>query len=144
MEVTQALLRTLDVELQRGVGLDLQWYDVLLHVREGGDGLRMTELAEAVVLSKSGLTSLVDRMEASGLIQRQPDPVDRRATRVVLSQEGERRYREGAALHRKVVRRIFTSLVSDHEAAVILETLERVRQELGQYDTAGTDGGGSG
>ena len=130
LTVTQELVQVLDAELQDGVGLGLLQYDVMLHVSEGEGGRRMTGLAEAVVLSKSGLTSLVDRMERDGLLERRPDPDDRRATRVVLSDEGEDRFGEAAAFHREVVHRIFTSRVSDDEAEVILATLERVREGL--------------
>lgn len=128
--VSQELVRALDAALQRGVGLELRQYDVMLHVSEGNGGRRMTDLAEAVVLSKSGLTSLVDRMETAGLLERQPDPDDRRATRVVLSAQGRVRFREAAAHHREVVHRIFTGHVTDAEAEAMVEALERVRRGL--------------
>jgi DNA-binding MarR family transcriptional regulator len=130
LEGHRDLVTALDAELKRRVGLDLQYYDVMVHVIEGGGGRRMTDLAEAVVLSKSGLTSLVDRMERDGLIERRADPEDRRATRIALTKEGEARYREASACHREIVHRIFTSHVTDEEARVIAETLERVRREL--------------
>lgn len=124
--VTEELIRVLDSELQRSVGLDLQQYDVMLHVSEGDQGRRMTELAQAVVLSKSGLTSLVDRMERDGLLERKPDPSDRRATRIVLTAVGADRFREAAACHRDVVHRIFTSHVQAEEALAMVSALERV------------------
>lgn len=132
LTVGQTLVRALDEEMQSGVGLDLQRYDVMLHVSEGAGGRRMTELARAVVLSKSGLTALVDRMEADGLLERRPDPEDRRATRVVLTGEGESRFREASAHHRQVVHRIFIDRVTEEEAVVLSGTLERVRRELGE------------
>ena len=128
--VGQELVRALDAALQHGVGLDLQQYDVMLHVSEGDGGRRMTDLAEAVVLSKSGLTSLVDRMEAAGLLERRPDPDDRRATRVVLSDAGRVRFREAAAYHREVVHRIFIEHVTDAEATAMVDALERVEGVL--------------
>jgi len=112
------------------MGLDLLHYDVLLHVSEGERGRRMTDLAEAVVVSKSGLTSVVDRMEADGLLERRRDPGDRRAIRVVLTPRGEERFREAAEHHAETVRRIFTSLVTDDEAAVIVQVMGRVRQRV--------------
>ena len=138
LEVMQALIQTLDGQLQRGVDLTLQQYDVMLHVSEGSGGRRMTELAEAVVLSKSGLTSLVDRMEVSGLLERRADPKDRRATRVVLTEKGETRFREAAALHREVVRRIFIRHLKEAEAEVITDVLERVRVGL-KEEAAGVE-----
>ncbi len=93
-----------------------------------------------MVLSKSGLTALVDRMEGSGLIERRADPADRRATRIVLSEEGTVRFREAAAFHREVVHRIFTSKVTPAEAVVMLDALERVRRGLGEEGGSGGDG----
>lgn len=128
LEGSRDLLRTLDRELMEGVGMDVRYYDVLLHVAEGEGGRRMTELADAIILSKSGLTSLVDRMEREGLLERRPDPTDRRAILVTLTTRGAERFGEASQLHRALVRQLFTSRVSDEEAAVIVEVLDRVRR----------------
>lgn len=140
METHAGLVQLLDEEMQRRVGLALQRYDLLLHVAEGDGGRRMTELAKAVLLTKSGFTSLVDRMERDGLIERRPDPEDRRATRIALTAEGEERFREASALHREVVHRIFASVVTDEEAMAILHALSRVREGL---QAGEGDGGGN-
>ena len=68
---------------------DLSWYDLLwaLHRAPGG-GLRVNELARAVVLSPTGMSRFVDRLEAEGLVRREPDPEDRRALQVVLTDAG--------------------------------------------------------
>jgi DNA-binding MarR family transcriptional regulator len=81
-------------------------------------------------LTKSGITSLVDRMEAAGLIERRPDPKDRRATRIHLTSTGEQALAQASRHHRKVVRRIWTSRMSEEEAAVIVDVLGRVRAGL--------------
>lgn len=132
LEVHRDLVRYLDEEFREGTGVDLQYYDVMLHVSEGDEGRRMTDLAEAVVLSKSGLTSLVDRMERDGLIARTPDPSDRRATRIVLTPEGERRFGEVSAHHREVVKRIFTSRVTEEEAEVVVDVLRRLQAAIAE------------
>jgi DNA-binding MarR family transcriptional regulator len=130
LEVHRDVVAYLEADFRKGLGLELVHYDVLLHVWESDGGLRMTDLAEAVVLSKSGLTSVVDRMEAQGLIRRQPDAADRRATRIGLTEAGEARYREAAAYHARTVRRIFTSLVTEKEAGVLEDVLSRVRERV--------------
>jgi DNA-binding MarR family transcriptional regulator len=130
LEVHGEAVRVLDRELKRGIDLDLLFYDVMLHISEGSDGRRMSDLAQAVVLSKSGFTSVVDRMERAGLIERRPDPEDRRATRVVLTPAGARRFDEAAEVHRDIVHGIFTSVITDEEARAIVEALERVRRRL--------------
>ncbi len=124
------ITRFLEGELRRGAGIELQYYDVMLHVSEEEGGRRMTELADEVVLSKSGLTALVDRMEADGFVARRSDPDDRRAIRIVLTPLGEERLAKASRHHREVVRRIFTSIVDEAEAAVILDVLQRVRQAI--------------
>ncbi|MDX1675361.1 MAG: MarR family transcriptional regulator, partial [Longimicrobiales bacterium] len=111
---------------------DLLHYDVMLHVSEGEAGRRMTDLADVMVMSKSGLTSLVDRMEAEGLLARHPDPTDRRVTRIVLTAEGEKRFAEAARIHGQMVREVFVSHVDPAEAETIVEVLERVRERMGE------------
>ena len=70
----------------------LSWYDVLLELSAApGCRLRMHELARAVVLSRSGLTRLVDRLAKAGLLRREPDPEDGRGSFAVLTEEGARR-----------------------------------------------------
>jgi len=67
----------------------LGWYDVLLELSRASDRrLRMHELAQAVVLSRSGLTRLVDRLERAGLLRREPTPEDRRGAFAVLTDDG--------------------------------------------------------
>ncbi len=134
LETHGDLLRFLDAEFRENTSVDLQRYDIMLHVSEVPGGCRMTDLAGAVVTSKSGLTSIVDRLEAEGLIERRPDPSDRRVTRIALTKLGEQRFAEATKHHRQVVRRLFTSQVSDAEAQVIVEVLERVRGGLSRTD----------
>ena len=68
---------------------DLTWYDVLwtLH-RADGRRLRIRELADAVVLSSTGMTRFVDRLEAKGLVGREAVPGDRRGAYAVITTEG--------------------------------------------------------
>ena len=69
---------------------DLSWYDVLWALyRQPERRLRVTELAREVVLSPTGMSRLVDRVEAAGCVRREPDPADRRALQVVLTDAGE-------------------------------------------------------
>lgn len=112
------------------ISLELQHYDMMFHIKEASEGMRMTAQANAVVLTKSGLTSLVDRMEASGLIERPPDSRDRRTTRIHLTALGEESLAAASRHHRSVVRHLWTSRVSDEEATVIVDVLERVRAGL--------------
>src|SRR6266700_1734177 len=69
-ESALALIDVLDAELERDAGIPMRWYDALVQLEETPGGLRMNELAERILYSKSGFTRVVDRMEEAGLAQR--------------------------------------------------------------------------
>src|SRR5918996_2976311 len=73
------LITTLDRELVAEQGLPITFFDVLVQLSVAGGRLRMSELADAVVLSRSGVTRLVDRMVRAGLVAREACPHDRRS-----------------------------------------------------------------
>ena len=82
----------LDEELRAATGMDIQTYDTLLQTYEAGDaGIRMTDLARAVSLTKAGLTALVDRLEKRGFSSAN-DPADRRVIRIKLTGMATRRF----------------------------------------------------
>jgi DNA-binding MarR family transcriptional regulator len=125
----------LDDELRDGADLDLQTYDALLHTYEAGKpGIRMTDLAQNVVLSKSGLTTLVDRLEERALLQRFPDPEDRRVTRITLTDRGIETFRDAAKVHVASIQKYFADRLTDDEATVIAEVLERIRRDARSPD----------
>src|SRR5258708_32623073 len=86
-----AVIDHLERELVEARGIPLSWYEVLLRVSEAPvGGVRMQELARGVFLSKSGLTQVVTRMEAAGLIRREVCPSDRRWINAALTPPGQR------------------------------------------------------
>lgn len=94
------LLRRLEGELVREHELPLASYDVLVQLSEAPAGaLRMTELAERVLLSRSGLTRLVDRLVRDGLVERRACPADARGTLAVLTEQGDARLRAAWPTH---------------------------------------------
>ena len=94
------VLRHLESELVAEHDLPLASYDVLVQLSEAPDSrLRMTELAERVLLSRSGLTRLVDRLERDGLVERQACPQDARGTLAVLTPAGLSRLRAAWPTH---------------------------------------------
>src|SRR5437764_12131075 len=81
-----ALVRRLSAELEEEKGLPLAWYEVLLFLSSAPDGrMRMGELADSLLLTPSGVTRLLDRMESDGLVARQRCPRDRRRRHPVLT-----------------------------------------------------------
>ena len=89
LRVHSALVAELDRELEVAHGLPLTHYEVLLYLDVAPDRqLRMTELASSVLLSQSGVTRLVDRLERAGLVVREPCPDDRRGLLASITPAG--------------------------------------------------------
>jgi DNA-binding MarR family transcriptional regulator len=131
-----ALVGRLGEELQDEKGLPLPWYEVLLWLNQAPDGrMRMGELAESLLLTPSGVTRLVDRMEADGLVQRQQCPSDRRGWNAVITPAGRSRLRSAAPVHLRGVDRHFGRHLTDEEADLIADALGRVLQDVSP-DTA--------
>jgi DNA-binding MarR family transcriptional regulator len=120
------VLRELERELAE-TGLPLGWYDVLLQLVEAPDHrLRMADLADRVLLSRSGLTRLVDRLQAEGFVRREPAPGDARGTYTVLTAPGVEALRKAAPVHLAGVRDHWLSHYSDAELRVLGGLLERL------------------
>jgi DNA-binding MarR family transcriptional regulator len=126
LHANAALTAVLGDELEREHGLPVSWYDVLLKLNEAGGRMRMHELAEAILLSKSGLTRLVDRMVDAGYVAREQCPSDRRGLLAVLTPEGKAMLRKAAPTHLQGIEDHFASLVDAREAAVLREVGDRL------------------
>jgi DNA-binding MarR family transcriptional regulator len=126
----EAHARVTDVlgrELRAEESLPLTWYDVLVQLQEApGHRLRMQELADAVLLSKSGLTRLVDRMEREGLVQRAACPDDRRGILAELTETGYETLRRTSSTHLRGVDEHFASRFTPAEAATLTDLLGRL------------------
>src|SRR6266542_3437246 len=102
------VIRTLDAELREEHGLSFSDYDVLLRLARGpGGSLRMTELAERVMLSPSGLTRAVDRLVLSGLVRRERIAGDARVMLGRLTDSGRLALRRAARTHLRGIRQHF-------------------------------------
>jgi len=120
----------LERELAESTGLSLAWYDVLLQLAEAPQRrLRMAELADRALLSRSGLTRLVDRLQAEGLVRREPSPDDARGTYTILTDAGYRRLRDAAPVHLAGVQRHWLQYFDDPELRQLGELLGRVAPE---------------
>lgn len=107
-------------------GLPLDWYDVLLALEYAPEGRRrMGELAEHVLLSRSGLTRLIDRIEAAGLVERHLCPNDRRVFEVALTAKGREAREKSWPIHARAIAEEFGSRYSDEEAQQLGELLVR-------------------
>ena len=106
----------------------LSWYDVLWPLyRAPRRELRMGELnSQVVTISRTGLTRLVDRLEAAGLVRRTPSPEDRRGTVVAITREGSALLRRMWPEYAKEIQRCFVDVLDQDEAARLQKTLHRV------------------
>jgi DNA-binding MarR family transcriptional regulator len=103
-----SLVRTLDAELAREHDLPLSSYEVLLYLNDADGGrMRMSELADSVLLSRSGLTRLVDRLEREGLLKRERCESDQRGLFAEITDDGRRLFAAARQTHLDGVRRLF-------------------------------------
>jgi DNA-binding MarR family transcriptional regulator len=120
------LVRALDDELQDAHGLSLGDYDVLVTLAAApGSRLRMRDLADRVLLSRSGITRRVDRLECAGFVCREPAPDDGRSIEAVLTDAGRQLLRAAATTHLAGIEERFLARYSSAELATIAELLER-------------------
>ncbi len=122
-----AVVRRLERELERAQNLPLAWYDVLLELNSAERRrLRMQELGERAVLSRSRISRIVDEMARAGLVVREPDPTDRRGNWAVLTEAGRARLRAAAPTYLEGIARHFTDHLTPQERTAITTGLERV------------------
>src|SRR5438309_761210 len=131
MEAWQALLhaheqitRQLDSELREEHGLSMSEYDVLLRLARVPEGLRMTELAQRILFSPSGLTRVVDRLAAEGLVARRRDGADARVVLAELTGKGRERLRAAARTHLRGIRQHFTGRLNQAQLRSVAAALQ--------------------
>jgi DNA-binding MarR family transcriptional regulator len=131
MEAHARVTGQLARELQTEEGLQLTWYDVLVQLSEAPDrSLRMQELADRVLLSQSGLTRLIDRLQGEGYVERLRCNEDGRGTFAHLTPAGLEALRRTYPTHLRGVREWFADGLSDEEAAVLARALRRIADGL--------------
>jgi DNA-binding MarR family transcriptional regulator len=127
LRVHATLVSELDDELTERHGLPLSSYDVLVQLDEAGDGrLRLSQLADAVLLSRSGLSRLVTRLEKQGLLEREECPSDARGAFAVITEAGRRRLAEARATHRAGVRERFLDKLGEREMRQLARAWSRL------------------
>jgi DNA-binding MarR family transcriptional regulator len=123
------LIRELDDRMRTEHDFTLGDFDVLVQLAEAETGcLRMFDLAEAVVLSPSGLSRRVDRLERAGLVERNRASADARSIEARLTTDGKRLVARLRKTHRDEVRRCFNDRLSARELKVVGEVFERLER----------------
>ena len=122
-----ALTRALDAQLVAEHGISLSSYEVLLFLADSSEGrMRMSELASSVLISRSGLTRLVDRLERSGLLRREPCGDDGRGYFATITAEGLDLFRAARRTHLAGVREMFLGRFSRAELRSLGSMWERL------------------
>ena len=104
-------------QMRRDHGLTVARYDVLAQLDGAGGRLGLGDLASAIALSPSGLSKLLDRMDASGLIRREPDPDDARAAFATITPRGRELVKNARKGHHALLRRTFAHALTDRDLA---------------------------
>ena len=130
-----SLLKTFEQELQEAEALPLSWYDVLIQLSAASEGrLRMQALTNSVVLSNSGLTRLLDRMERAGLVRREPSPEDRRGYYAIITDQGSQLYSRSKRIHEQGIHEHFTLYLNEADVQALRAVIEKVRHGNGLPD----------
>src|SRR5206468_625916 len=120
------LLRQLETDLESKTGLALADFDVLAQLAIAGGSLRMTELADRALISRSGMTRRVTRLVRERLVRRAPADADARGVVVQLTKSGLNRLTVAAPVHMRGVSDLFLTKLDDQELAVLESALAKV------------------
>ncbi len=122
-----AVVRRLEQELEAGRHLPLTWYDVLLELNAAPDRrLRMQVLSDRVTLSRSRVSRVVDEMVRAGLVRREPDPADGRASFAVITDPGRDALRAAAPVYLDGVDEHVLRVLTPAERTTLERALNRV------------------
>ena len=152
LQAWRALLRAqagvagnLERELMAAEGLPLAWFEVLLVLEQAPQGaIRLQRLMDTVLMTKSGVSRLIDRMEAAGLVARSGCPSDRRGAFAVITDLGREKLRRATPIHAGGIDRHLARVLDAEQAARLRDALSAVADALGGdavfLGCAGVDG----
>ena len=122
-----AAVSEIEADLEERGMVSLTWYDVLLAINSAPGGqLRMGAIAEALVLTRSNATRLVDKLALAGLLQRGSVEEDGRGSAATLTAYGRRALRRAWPVYAAGIKRTFVDRLRRRELEVVAETMTRV------------------
>lgn len=131
IEVSSLLRHTVEQQLKDAGGLSYVQFQLLATLGDAADGsLRMTDLADGVVYSRSGLTYQVGLLEQAGLVARSPSTEDERSTTVTITGAGRDVLATVFPGHVEVLRQLFLDPLSAQDVGVLADVLGRVRDHM--------------
>ncbi len=125
-----AVTRELEAELQASGGLSLAAFDALVQLALAEGRLRMSELADRVLLSRSGVSRLVDRLEADGLVAREACPSDARVMWATLTEKGRVRLAASSPTHLRGVEEHFLQAIEPADRDALVRALDAVIRRI--------------
>lgn len=132
-----ALVRThtrlwerVEAQMRRDNGLTMARYDVLANLEMAGGRAGLSDLASSILLSQSGLSKLLDRMEEAGLVRRDPDPRDGRATFAAITPHGRSVARKARHSHHEFLRQAFAEALDDRDLADLARIMGRINASI--------------
>lgn len=132
LDTNARLARSFAVRLEEACSLPLAWFEVLLQLRREPEGrLKMSQIADAIVHSTGGTTRLIDRLEESGLVERQLCPSDRRAVHVAITAAGNETLDAALAVHVEYLEEHVSSRLSCDERSELTVLLSKLNAPLG-------------
>lgn len=135
IEAHNELHNAVTTNLQQELSAPIPWLGVLIRLaRSPGHRLRMTHLAREMTMSTSGLTRLVDRIEAAGHVRRESCPEDKRGLLAVLTPEGQRVIAAAAPMHVADLERYLAAALSPQELVQLTDLLRTVRDHVRSLD----------
>src|SRR5437879_2981729 len=120
------LMRRLDTDLERETGLALADFDVLAQLAVAHGALRMTDLADRALISRSGMSRRVARLVDEGLVRRDKAGSDGRGVVVAITDAGIARLTETAPVHARGISELFVAQLDDQELALLERALNKV------------------
>jgi DNA-binding MarR family transcriptional regulator len=127
LRVHASFTKTMDAELEAEHGLPLTSYEVLMYLAAAeGERMRMCDLASSIILSRSGLTRLVDRLERDGLLERVSCASDARGAFAKLTPAGHEKLHAARATHLAGIRKLFLDRLTEDEQERLGDLWERL------------------
>lgn len=140
IESGDLLQQLVDRQLRRAVGISRAQFEILARVTARPEGVRMSELAESSVLSKSGMTYRVAQLEKMGMLERIGDPADERGVIARATPAGAALISKALPGHVDLVREAFLRVLSADDIDTLTPILQRVARRLRDPEVRGQQG----
>ena len=141
IRLRETVMREIDERLRRKGLVSLADYGVLITlVTEPGLKLRMSDLGARRMLTPSGVSRVVDKLEQHGLVRREPDPADGRAAFAVLTRKGLSALRRAQTVHHATVRELYVGRLARRDLKELARLFEKAQPGIGAASTWPPDG----